>query len=126
MAFPWSAPPNLAAGQPPLARHVCRAGPSGSSCRAPPACEHRRRPGQGADIGDRVAVDDEQIGVIAGPQPALAVPEAARVRGQRSGDAHAALDQESCRDGQQAVRFGGGNSGTSPNIFLLIFFSTAP
>ena len=25
MAFPWSAPPNLAAGQPPLARHVCRA-----------------------------------------------------------------------------------------------------
>ena len=24
MAFPWSAPPNLAAGQPPLARHVCR------------------------------------------------------------------------------------------------------
>ena len=68
MAFPWSAPPNLAAGQPPLARHVCRAGPSGCSCRAPPACEHRRRPGQGADIGDRVAVGDEQVGVI--PRPA--------------------------------------------------------
>jgi hypothetical protein len=24
------------------------------------------------------------------------------------------------------VRLGGGNSGASPNIFLLIFFSTAP
>ena len=68
MAFPWSVAPNLAAGQPPLARHVCRAGPSGCSCRAPPACEHRHRPGQGADIGDRVAVDDEQVGVI--PRPA--------------------------------------------------------
>ena len=131
MAFPWSVPPNLAAAQPPLARHVCRAGPSGCSCRAPPACEHRHRPGQGADIGDRVAVDDEQVGVI--PRPAaLAVPEAARARGQRGrrrqrgGGAHAAFNQESCRDGQQAVRLGGGNSGASPNIFLLIFFSTAP
>ena len=50
-----------------------------------------------------------------GPRPALAVLEAARVRGQRGrrrqrgGGAHAAFNQESCRDGQQAVRFGGGN-----------------
>jgi hypothetical protein len=109
----------------PLAGHVCRAGPSGCSCRAPPAREHRRRPGQGADIGNRVAVDDEQIGVIAGPQPALAVLKAARGRGQhgrrrqRGDGAHPAFNQESCRDGQQAVRFGRGNSGASPNIFLL-------
>jgi hypothetical protein len=74
MAFAWSAPPNLAAGQPPLAGHACRAGPSGCSCRALPACEHRHRPGQGADIGDRVAVGDEQVGVIPGPQSALPVP----------------------------------------------------
>jgi hypothetical protein len=47
-------------------------------CRALPACEHRRRPGQGADIGDGVAVDDEQVGVIPGPQPTLPIPEAAR------------------------------------------------
>jgi hypothetical protein len=125
MAFPWSAPPNLAAGQPPLAGHVCRAGPSGCSCRAPPACEHRRRPGQGADIGDRVAVATSRSASYRGPQPALAVLEAARGRGQhgrrrqRGDGAHPAFNQESCRDGQQAVRFGGGNSGASPNIFLL-------
>jgi hypothetical protein len=47
---------------------------SGGSCQAAPAREHRGRPREGADVGDRVAVDDEQVGVIAGPQSPLPVP----------------------------------------------------
>jgi hypothetical protein len=57
MTFPWSALPNLADGQPPLARRGKR------GCRR-----------------------------------------------QRGDGAHAALDQESHRAGQQAVRFGGGDA----------------
>ena len=64
------------------------------------ACEHGGRLRQGADIGNRFAIDDEQVGVIADPQSALLVSQAAGRRGERGcrgqgGDrAHAAFNQE--------------------------------
>ena len=49
-----------------------------------------------------------------------ATSRSASYRGAAADGAHPAFNQESCRDGQQAVRFGGGNSGASPNIFLQV------
>jgi hypothetical protein len=56
---------------------------SGGCSRAAPAREHRGRPHEGADVSDRVTVDDEQVGVIDGPQPTLPVSQSARGRGER-------------------------------------------
>lgn len=75
--------------------HTCAA-QSGGSGQLPPASKYRHRPLEGRYLGHRVAVDEQQVSVIAGPQPSLPVPQPARRRGrrgQRGNRAHAARDE---------------------------------
>ena len=66
---------------------------------------------QRVDIGQRIAVEDNEVGVVACPDMSLVVAQAAGLRGERGrgresvGRGHAARDKGDDGAGQDAMRF---------------------